>query len=114
MSKVTTLKGKIIDLGALREAHGATIALNGGSGRVTNARGDVLGRGGVVVKAKEEVIRDYYEKNPKAVSVSTVSLKDIGDEVMMTPAEAVAALESQIKPEPAKPVSKRKIKDTED
>ncbi len=112
--KVTTLKGRQIDLGALREAHGATIAL-GNSG--TNARGDQIGRGGVVVKAKEDIVRDYYENNPKAVTVTSVSLKDIADEVMtMTPVEAIAALEAQAKAqqEAAKPASKRKIKDSED
>jgi hypothetical protein len=106
--KVTTLKGRQIDLGALREAHGATIAL--GNTKM-NARGDLLGRGGAIVKHKEDVVRDYYENNPKAVTVSSVSLKDIADEVMtMTPAEAVAAIEAQAKRQAA-PAPKRKIKD---
>ncbi len=107
--KVTTLKGRQIDLGALREAHGATIALGNSK---SNARGDLLGRGGTVVKNREEVVRDYYENNPKAVTVSSVSLKDIADEVMtMTPAEAVAALEAQAKAAQEAPKPKRRIKD---
>lgn len=104
--KVTSMKGKQIDFNAIREAHGATIAL--GNARM-NARGDIIGRGGAVVKTKETVVRDYYENNPKAVSVTSVSLKDLADEVMvMTPAEVVASLEAQAKEAP-KP--KRKIKD---
>ncbi len=106
--KVTSMKGKQIDLNALREAHGATVALGNAS---MNARGDIVGRGGAVVKSKEDVVRDYYENNPKAVTVSSVSLKDITDEVMtMTPAEAVAALEAQAK-QPEAPKTRRKIKD---
>lgn len=106
MSKVTTMRGRQIDLAAIREAHGATVAL--GNAKM-NARGDIIGRGGQVVKSKEDVVRDYYDNNPKAVTVTSVSLKDINDELMMTPAEAIAAIEAQTaKPAPA---SKRKMKD---
>lgn len=106
MSKVTTLKGREIDINAMRDAHGTTVALGNAS---MNARGDIVGRGGHVVKSKEQVVRDYYDNNPKAVTVSSVSLKDISDEEMMTPAEAIAALENAGKIAP-----RRKAKDVED
>jgi hypothetical protein len=108
--KITSLKGREVDFNALRAKHASTIAINGGSGPLTNARGDVLGRGGEVIKTQAEVIKDYYENNPKAVTVSTVSLKD-ADEDMMTPAQAIAALEGG---EVAKTVQKRRSRDSED
>ena len=31
-----------------------------------NARGDELGPGGQIVRTREEVLADYYKKNPRA------------------------------------------------
>ena len=32
-----------------------------------DARGDIIGPGGKIVKKREEVMADYYETNPKAI-----------------------------------------------
>jgi hypothetical protein len=32
-----------------------------------NARGDELGPGGKIVRTREEVLADYYKKNPRSV-----------------------------------------------
>lgn len=39
-----------------------------------NARGDVLGPNGQIIKRSEERVREYYKANPK-VNTETVSLK---------------------------------------
>jgi hypothetical protein len=105
IKKIVSAKGVAIDIGALREAHGATVAI-GNTG--TNARGDLLGRGGAIIKDREQVARDYNASNPKAVTVTSVSLKDINDEAM-TPAEAWAKVEEKLD----RPATKRKIKDAD-
>jgi len=108
--KITTLKGKQIDIAALREKHSATIAL--GNARM-NTRGDRLGKNGEVVKSREEITKDYYDRNPNAVvsAPSPVSLKDISDEVL-TPRQAIEHLEKQQAITPTKP--RRKTRDSDD
>jgi hypothetical protein len=70
-----TNKGQVIDMDALTIKGEHEVAL--GNMRV-NAKGDKLGDGGKVVQAKEEVAREYYANNPKAV-VQSVSIKDAVD-----------------------------------
>tara|TARA_B100001094_G_scaffold120078_1_gene115764 strand:- start:2143 stop:2493 length:351 start_codon:yes stop_codon:yes gene_type:complete len=70
-----TNKGQVIDMDALTIKGENEVAL--GNMRV-NAKGDKLGDGGKVVQAKEEVAREYYANNPKAV-VQSVSIKDAVD-----------------------------------
>ena len=70
-----TNKGVVIDMDALTIKGENEVAL--GNMRV-NAKGDKLGDGGKVVQAKEDVAREYYANNPKAV-VQSVSIKDAVD-----------------------------------
>lgn len=70
-----TNKGQVIDMDALTIKGENEVAL--GNMRV-NAKGDKLGDGGKVIQAKEEVAREYYANNPKAV-VQSVSIKDAVD-----------------------------------
>ena len=72
MVQKRTNRGTMIDMDALMLKNEEEIAL--GNMKV-NARGDKLGPNGKVVKRKEEVGREYYNANPKAV-VKTVSIKD--------------------------------------
>ena len=72
MVQKRTNRGTMIDMDALMLKNEEEIAL--GNMKV-NARGDKLGPNGKVVKRKEEVGREYYDANPKAV-VKTVSIKD--------------------------------------
>lgn len=108
--KITTLKGKQIDIAALRERHNATIAV--GNAKL-NARGDRIGRNGEIVKSKEEISQDYNDKNPNAVAngPSQISLKDISDEVF-TPRQAIEHLEKQR--DVAQQKSRRKTRDADD
>jgi len=63
-----SMRGKVVDMDLLRKKNELTPAI--GNARV-NARGDLLGPGGKIVKKREEMVRDYYEKNPNAVRDET-------------------------------------------
>ena len=58
-----TMQGKMIDMDKLASQNEQTLAV--GNVKV-NARGDLLGEGGKIVKKREEVMAEYYETNPKA------------------------------------------------
>jgi hypothetical protein len=60
----TSVRGKEIDMEKLSLRHEKTPAI--GNMRV-NARGDELGKGGKVVKTREQVLQDYYAENPQAL-----------------------------------------------
>ncbi len=119
MKKVTSLKGREIDITALREANAEKVALGNAS---MNARGDIVGRGGEIVRSKDDIVRDYYDSNPKAVTVSNVALNSIADEIL-SPQEAMASFDKlkrdaaaqaeQAAAQSEKP-SRRKMRDSED
>jgi formylmethanofuran dehydrogenase subunit E len=59
-----SMRGKPVDIDLLRKKNELTPAV--GNARV-NARGDELGPGGKIVRKREEIIREYYDKNPSKV-----------------------------------------------
>jgi len=63
MGKVhTTMRGKELDMEKLSLRNELTPAV--GNVRV-NARGDELGEGGKIVKTKEQILAEYYQRNAK-------------------------------------------------
>jgi hypothetical protein len=56
--------GRVIDMDMLRQRNELTPAV--GNARV-NARGDELGKGGKIVRKREDVLKDYYENNQSRV-----------------------------------------------
>jgi len=60
-----TAQGKTIDMDKLMRQNELVPAV--GNARV-NARGDKLGPGGKIVKKREDIVAEYYDKNPKAQS----------------------------------------------
>ena len=58
--QVRTAQGKQMDMDSLRLQNENTIAV-GNCG--VNARGDQLGRGGKVVKSRDQVMKEYYALN---------------------------------------------------
>jgi hypothetical protein len=60
----TSVRGKEIDMEKLAIRHEKTPAV--GNAKV-NARGDELGPGGQIKRTREEVMADYYAKNPNAL-----------------------------------------------
>jgi len=63
-----TMQGKEVDMEKLALVNELTPAV--GNARV-NARGDELGPGGKIVKKREEIVAEYYEKNYKSVKAET-------------------------------------------
>lgn len=59
-----SIRGKTVDMEKLALMHETEPAV--GNVRV-NARGDELGSGGKIVRTREQILQDYYEKNPSAL-----------------------------------------------
>lgn len=59
MATHNSYKGRAIDLAALVMMNEHAVALGNAN---MNARGDILGKGGSVVKTAEEVNEEYYQK----------------------------------------------------
>ena len=59
-----SMRGRVVDMDLLRKKNELTPAV--GNARV-NARGDELGPGGKIIRKREDIIKEYYEKNPNAV-----------------------------------------------
>lgn len=65
MGKVyTSIRGKEIDMEKLSLKHETEPAV--GNAKL-NARGDLLGAGGKIVKTREQIMQEYYKKNPRAM-----------------------------------------------
>jgi len=60
-----SMQGVEVDMEKLALANELTPAV--GNARV-NARGDELGPGGQIVRKREDILADYYSKNPRAVT----------------------------------------------
>lgn len=64
MAKIyRTMQGKMVDMEKLMNQNELMPAI--GNVKV-NARGDELGPGGKIVRKREQVVAEYYEKNPTA------------------------------------------------
>lgn len=60
-----SMQGKIVDMELLASRNELAPAI--GNVRV-NARGDELGPGGKIVRKREDIMAEYYNNNPNAVS----------------------------------------------
>jgi hypothetical protein len=60
----TSMRGREVDMDKLNLRFENVPAV--GNAKV-NARGDELGPGGAVKRTREQVLQDYYAKNPKAM-----------------------------------------------
>lgn len=86
--KVRTMRGVTLDMAQIMAQHETTVAIGNAS---MNARGDIVGPGGQIVKSKEQVVQEYYKGNPN--SVKSVSLKEVQPDVFMTPGEVMEEIE---------------------
>jgi len=64
MVKHRTMRGTVIDIDALRMQHQHEPAL--GNARM-NARGDIIGEGGKIVRTREQIVEEYYHTNDRMV-----------------------------------------------
>lgn len=100
-------RGVMVDMEALILQQENTIAVGNTN---MNARGDLLGRGGQVVKTRDEVVQEYYAANPNAVR--QVSIKEeLPEDFFETPQQALDRLKVEQQAETPK---KRKIVEKED
>ncbi len=122
MRQVRSMRGQTVDMALLAAQNPHKVALNGvprgkrnyGAPKglpVMNARGDVLGKGGVIAVPREQVAREYHKNNPKAVK--QMALRDVKKEVMAfdTPAQALAKAKEAAMAQAQN--KKRKIVDSE-
>ena len=74
-----SMQGKVIDLDLLIKRNELTPAV--GNAKV-NARGDELGKGGKIIRTREEVMADYYKNNDAVIAEkkSTLNTPDDGEE----------------------------------
>lgn len=76
-------QGKPIDIDALRARNEAEVAVGN---MKTNARGDELGPGGIVLRTRDQVMKEYYASN----AVYTKERVEQQQQDSRTPAAAVA------------------------
>ena len=94
--KYRTAQGKTVDFGAMLTNNETVPALGNMN---VNARGDVIAKGGNIVKTKAEVIKKYYEQ-PRGMVDDTPTT--------MRPAPAVRKEITPPKPKPVPPTSQTK------
>ena len=99
-----TMQGRMVDIEKIRGANENVQAV--GNMKV-NARGDVLGPGGTIVKPKEKVMKEYYE-TPKGRAQDNPRVKTPPRPRMPQPATPKA----QAAPKVVRPVEKAKPKAT--
>lgn len=96
-------RGKEVDMVSLAKKHDRTIALGNAH---MNARGDILGKGGRIVKTREEQLAEYYEGN--RYSEKVVNMKDT-ESVKEVETELKQLAEEDKKAMRAKPVNKKPV-----
>jgi len=69
----TSMRGKPVDIDLLRKKNELTPAV--GNSRV-NARGDELGAGGKIVRKREEIVKEFYNKSPSVPDERTAKKPD--------------------------------------
>lgn len=104
--KLTTMRGKVLDLTQVYAQNETAIAVGNAN---MNARGDIVGPGGKIVKRKEQVAQDYHKNNPNAVK--RTSIKEVQPDVFLTPQEIMAELNNQAPQAETPPAKGRKIVD---
>jgi hypothetical protein len=88
--KIKSMRGELVDFAKYIAQNEEAVAV--GNARM-NARGDIIGPGGTIVKKREEIAADYHRANPRAVK--HVSIKDISAEIAITPEQAVKQIAEQ-------------------
>lgn len=74
MATYRSSRGTPVDLDTLRMKQETNIAVGNTK---TNARGDILGKGGKIEKTADEVAREHYNRNnPKAVKKASIKIDE--------------------------------------
>lgn len=110
--KIRSMKGVELDYAKFISQEARRPALGNAN---MNARGDIIASDGTVIKRAEQVVHEYYSKNPKAVK--KVSTRAISPDVFQTPQEAVAAAKQVVQQDTqieAQPPKRRTLADSEE
>jgi len=67
---IRSMRGKEVDMEKLNLRNETLPAV--GNMKV-NARGDEIGQGGKIIRTREEVLKDYYKQNPRAMEEELVN-----------------------------------------
>ena len=89
-----TMRGATLDMARMRAENSTAIAL--GNGRM-NARGDLLGANGKILKTREQLLAEYNSKNPKAVRQVNLSDESPLPDHFITPEEMIKRVQQQAK-----------------
>lgn len=102
-----TAKGISFDMESFTQSKTGEVALGN---MATNARGDVLGKGGKIEVKREKIVRDYYREEPAATVETSIQAAPVMEttkptqaaaqpketpSVYLSPAEALKAVETQ-------------------
>lgn len=71
MTIIRSHKGRVVDVSQILAQNSKMVAC--GNMKI-NARGDLLGDGGKIIKTREQLAVEYFDKNPKAVEHVVSSL----------------------------------------
>lgn len=85
-----SMRGEVIDMNRLRDVNADIPALGNAS---LNARGDLIGKGGIVLKTQEQIEAEW-EANRRAREES-VRPTDIKSENMVAPVQAAQSMQAQ-------------------
>lgn len=94
MANVKTHKGKVLDMTALKQKNAKTITVGN---MKTNARGDLIGKGGKIVKTKEQLANEKYDKRRTKTVTTTASLNQSAEEMLRGKKKAVTFVDEQAK-----------------
>lgn len=97
--RIKSMRGHEVDFSVYIAQNESKVAI--GNAKM-NSRGDIVAPNGTVLASREATTMAYHNTNKRAVK--NVSLKNLAGEVLMTPAQAMAA---------SRPAPKRKISDTD-
>lgn len=111
-----SMRGEIIDMNRLRSVNAETVALGNAN---LNARGDIIGKGGIILKTEEQIIAEW-ESN-KAAREASVKPADIKNERLLPDVTQTKKVEKKLgvddqdfAPDATpKPTSRRKITETD-
>jgi hypothetical protein len=104
-----TAQGRTIDLDLLIKRNELTPAV--GNAKV-NARGDELGPGGRIIRKREEVVKDYYNKSSQPVVNEQVKAKPKAEPISAEEKEMLKEFDEE--PVPQKKTSSTKEQWVED
>lgn len=106
-NQVLSMRGAPVDFGALALANADKPALGNAN---MNAKGDILGAGGVVLKTQEQIAQEWSAKQARQVTItSAASIK--ADSLVLAPTPSLPSDMEPLKPAASAPDSFPTVQD---